>query len=46
MYSDEGHTEDMMSAGVRKYLLKDGDIKELPAAIREAADSGKSQSLQ
>ena len=46
MYSDEGHTSEMMRAGARKYLLKDDDIDHLIAAIHEAADSGNSQSLQ
>jgi DNA-binding NarL/FixJ family response regulator len=36
----------MMRAGARKYLLKDGDIEELTAAIRDAADSGNSRSPQ
>ena len=46
MSSDARSRSDMMRAGARKYLLKDGDIEELTAAIRDAADSGNSQSLQ
>ncbi len=45
MSSDARSRSDMMRAGARKYLLKDGDIEELTAAIRDAADSGNSQSL-
>jgi DNA-binding NarL/FixJ family response regulator len=45
MSSDARTRSDMMRAGARKYLLKDGDIEELTAAIRDAADSGNSQSL-
>jgi len=41
MWSDDGNRSEMMRAGARKYLLKDGDIEELIAAIREAADSSK-----
>jgi len=46
MSSDARSHSDMMRAGARKYLLKDGDIEELTAAIRDAADSGNSQSLR
>ena len=46
MSSDARSRSDMMRAGARKYLLKDGDIEELTAAIRDAADSGNSQSLR
>ena len=39
MWSDDGNRSEMKRAGARKYLLKDGDIDELIAAIRDARDS-------
>jgi|WetSurMetagenome_2_1015567.scaffolds.fasta_scaffold23864_4 DNA-binding NarL/FixJ family response regulator len=46
MCADKECSAGMMRAGARGYILKGGDFTELTAAIRTAADSGHSQTLQ
>jgi DNA-binding NarL/FixJ family response regulator len=46
MCPDKQCSSGMMSAGARGYILKGGDFKELTSAIRAAADSENSRTLQ